>query len=183
MSPSPGRAGEPDLYALLGVPADTDADGIARAFRRRALAEHPDHGGDPAAFRELQRGRETLMDPGRRAAYDRRRAATAGTGPAGAGPSRSGTPASDGPSPPRPGASDPFAWSAGSGSRFGFREHADTHRPHGGETPADEPAHSWRRADRFAWWRTEEPPERGRRRRRGARGRGWSEDRPDQPEG
>ncbi|MQS08386.1 DnaJ domain-containing protein, partial [Streptomyces alkaliphilus] len=172
MSPPSEGTEEPNPYAVLGVPADADADGIARAFRRRALAEHPDHGGDPAAFRELQRARETLTDPGRRAAYDRRRATSAGTGPAGAGPSRSGRSASDGPSPPRPGTSDPFTWSAGSGSRFGFREHADTHHSHGGETPADEPAHSWRRADRFAWWRTEEPPERDRRRRRGARGGG-----------
>jgi curved DNA-binding protein CbpA len=63
---------EPDFYAVLGVPADASKDEIARAYRRQALVHHPDRGGDAETFRGLHRAYDTLSDPGRRAAYDRR---------------------------------------------------------------------------------------------------------------
>ncbi len=65
----------PDLYQVLGVPRGASRDEIARAWRRRARAEHPDsRPGDAAAagrFRALARAWRVLSDPGRRAAYDR----------------------------------------------------------------------------------------------------------------
>lgn len=39
---------------VLGVPADCrDADAIKTAYRKKALATHPDKGGDPEAFKEV----------------------------------------------------------------------------------------------------------------------------------
>ena len=39
--------------AMLGVPASANSDSIKRAFRRRALSVHPDHGGTKEAFQAL----------------------------------------------------------------------------------------------------------------------------------
>jgi curved DNA-binding protein CbpA len=67
---SPG----PDRYQLLGVPHEASRESIAQAWRRRALAEHPDsRPGDTAApsrFRALAQAWQVLGDPARRAAYD-----------------------------------------------------------------------------------------------------------------
>ena len=37
-------------YDLLGVEKDADANDIKKAFRKKALREHPDKGGDPEKF-------------------------------------------------------------------------------------------------------------------------------------
>ncbi len=66
----------PDHYRLLGVARDASREEIARAWRRRARAEHPDRrtgqASDEAAgrFRALAEAYRVLSDPGRRAAYD-----------------------------------------------------------------------------------------------------------------
>lgn len=67
-SPAPASpAAEPvSCWAVLGVAPNATLDEIKRAYRERALATHPDRGGDAAAFRELQRAYE-------RAAARRRR--------------------------------------------------------------------------------------------------------------
>ena len=66
---------DPDLYQLLGVHRGASREEIARAWRRRARAEHPDsQPGDAAAvsrFRSLAGAWQVLGDPARRAAYDR----------------------------------------------------------------------------------------------------------------
>ena len=68
-----GRA--PDLYQLLGVPREASGSEITRAWRRRAAAEHPDRrpqdAAAPARFRALLEAYQVLVDPARRAAYDR----------------------------------------------------------------------------------------------------------------
>lgn len=71
-----------DLYELLQVSPTADPDVIAAAWRRLAARAHPDAGGDPARFQELELAYATLSDPGRRAAYDldRRRAAETALG-------------------------------------------------------------------------------------------------------
>jgi len=38
------------LYELLGVAKTATADELKKVFRKRAIREHPDKGGDPAAF-------------------------------------------------------------------------------------------------------------------------------------
>ena len=86
-----------DLYQLLGVPQGASGGEIARAWRRRALAEHPDRRprdtAAPARFRAVAEAYRVLGDPARRAAYDRslrdRGAATLVEPPAGAPAGRS----------------------------------------------------------------------------------------------
>lgn len=59
------------LYDLLGVPRTANSEEIRAAYRRLSKIYHPDQGGTPAFFRQLQVAHETLTDPIRRAAYDR----------------------------------------------------------------------------------------------------------------
>jgi curved DNA-binding protein CbpA len=71
----------PDHYTLLGIPRDADAAAIARACRLRLFEAHPDRhhtrsepsaaAAAAAATRQLIEAREVLLDPVRRAAYDR----------------------------------------------------------------------------------------------------------------
>lgn len=50
-----------DARALLGVPADADADAIHAAWRRRMTTAHPDHGGDAAAVQAATAARDLLL--------------------------------------------------------------------------------------------------------------------------
>ena len=63
-----------NLYDLLGVSPDDDAETIKSAFRKAAKATHPDHhGGDPEAaarFRQISLAYEILGDAELRAAFD-----------------------------------------------------------------------------------------------------------------
>ena len=59
-----------NLYDLLGVGKGADADAIKKAFRRKALTEHPDKGGDNERFRQINEAYNVLSDPQKRAFYD-----------------------------------------------------------------------------------------------------------------
>ena len=76
--PEPATTNKPflmsTLYEVLGVRPDDDAETLTRAFRKAALASHPDlHRGDaeaPARFTEITEAYHVLRDAGQRAAYD-----------------------------------------------------------------------------------------------------------------
>lgn len=52
--PAPAPPTATSIWEILGVTSRSTADDLKRAFRQRALATHPDRGGDPGAFREVQ---------------------------------------------------------------------------------------------------------------------------------
>ena len=58
-------------YDLLGVDKKaTDAE-IKKAYRKKALKEHPDKGGDPDKFKEVTAAYEVLADREKRDLYDK----------------------------------------------------------------------------------------------------------------
>mmetsp|Transcript_30095 Transcript_30095/g.78803 ORF Transcript_30095/g.78803 Transcript_30095/m.78803 type:complete len:284 (-) Transcript_30095:99-950(-) len=57
-------------YELLGVDDEADLEALTVAYRQRALAEHPDKGGDAARFHEIARAFKVLSDPEARREYD-----------------------------------------------------------------------------------------------------------------
>lgn len=59
-----------DLYELLGVPKTASAEEVKKAYRKAALKEHPDKGGDKEKFQRIQEAHAVLSDPERRAHYD-----------------------------------------------------------------------------------------------------------------
>eukprot|EP00170_Pyropia_yezoensis_P001063 contig_4908_g1067 len=68
---------------MLGVPPDADGVAIKRAYRRRALENHPDVSKAPDAkerFLAIQTAYATLSDTDKRREYDRRRARGGGAG-------------------------------------------------------------------------------------------------------
>ena len=44
----------PAAFARLGLPTTADEEAVREAYRRRVKTVHPDQGGDPEAFRQLQ---------------------------------------------------------------------------------------------------------------------------------
>lgn len=61
VSTRPPRMQIRDAWSVLGVLPNASLEEVRRAFRKRALETHPDHGGDPALFRELSSAHEKVM--------------------------------------------------------------------------------------------------------------------------
>lgn len=60
-----------DYYEVLGVNKNASADEIKKAFRKLAVAYHPDkEGGDEAKFKEVNEAYEVLKDQQKRQRYD-----------------------------------------------------------------------------------------------------------------
>ncbi|KAI9637941.1 uncharacterized protein MKK02DRAFT_31479 [Dioszegia hungarica] len=54
----------------LGVDPSASEAELKKAYRKQALAKHPDKGGDPEEFKELTHAYEILSDSNKRAVYD-----------------------------------------------------------------------------------------------------------------
>ena len=60
-----------DPYQVLGLQRGAATlEDVQAAYRRRALKLHPDQGGDPMAFYELNKAYAVLRDAEARALYD-----------------------------------------------------------------------------------------------------------------
>lgn len=60
----------PSLYERLGVERGADTNEIRKAYMVAARTHHPDKGGDPEKFKEIQKAYEILSDGQKRAIYD-----------------------------------------------------------------------------------------------------------------
>lgn len=58
------------FYDILGVSRDASQDDIKRAYRKAAIANHPDKGGDPEKFKEVSNAYQVLSDEDKRRRYD-----------------------------------------------------------------------------------------------------------------
>lgn len=59
------------FYELLGVEKDVDDNTLKKTYRKLAMKHHPDRGGDPAKFQEIQQAYDVLSDENKRKVYDR----------------------------------------------------------------------------------------------------------------
>lgn len=59
-----------DLYRLLEVGRDASADDIRKAYLKLSRVHHPDKGGDPEKFKEIQQAYEVLSDNSKKEFYD-----------------------------------------------------------------------------------------------------------------
>jgi len=60
-----------DYYEILGVSRDASQEEIKKAFHRLAHKYHPDKGGDPEKFKEINEAYQVLGNKERRAQYDK----------------------------------------------------------------------------------------------------------------
>jgi curved DNA-binding protein CbpA len=66
-----------NYYAILGVPPNASAEEIKRAYRKAALAVHPDRGGSNRLMQRINEAWEVLGDTQKRREYDAQRQSAA----------------------------------------------------------------------------------------------------------
>ena len=59
------------LYDVLGVDKSADSKTIKKAYRKLAMKHHPDKGGDPEKFKEINAAHEVLSSEEKRELYDK----------------------------------------------------------------------------------------------------------------
>lgn len=59
-----------DYYSILGLKRNATQDDIKKAYRKLAMKNHPDRGGDSNQFAKISEAYEILNDPHKRSQYD-----------------------------------------------------------------------------------------------------------------
>ena len=59
-----------DYYELLGVSRDASEKELKSAFKKKAMQHHPDKGGNPDTFKQINEAYQTLSDNEKRQMYD-----------------------------------------------------------------------------------------------------------------
>jgi len=67
----PAKVDNETYYKVLGVAKTAEDSEIKKAYRNLARTHHPDRGGDPEKFKEIQEAHEVLSDPEKRKNYDK----------------------------------------------------------------------------------------------------------------
>lgn len=70
-SQEPEEVDNSKLYNVLGVDKSADAKTIKKAYRKLAMKHHPDKGGDPEKFKEINAANEVLSNPEKKELYDK----------------------------------------------------------------------------------------------------------------
>ncbi|OMO59019.1 hypothetical protein CCACVL1_25157 [Corchorus capsularis] len=67
---APKKSDNSRYYEILGVPKKATQEDLKKAYKKAAIKNHPDKGGDPEKFKELAQAYEVLSDPEKRQVYD-----------------------------------------------------------------------------------------------------------------
>lgn len=66
----PKKSDSTKYYEILGVSKSASQDELKKAYKKAAIKNHPDKGGDPEKFKELAHAYDILCDPEKREIYD-----------------------------------------------------------------------------------------------------------------